>query len=235
MSDIDECVEINTYARIAGFAYIVIILLGIFSVNLISTRLVVPGDIATTISNIASHEWLFRLGVTSEIVMYALVVLLAHALYVVLRSVNRNLALLALLWRLAEAVVGSTLTVVSGMLPLLLINSITVLDSVRLNSLFDALITVRSTGLDVVLVFIGLGGTLFCYLFWKSSLVPRILAAWGIFTYLSMLVLAIASLLTPINESTKLIFYAPGGLFEISFGLWLLIKGVNSDKVAPVG
>jgi len=178
-----------------------------------------------------ANGWLFRIGVASEIVMYALVILLAHALYVVLRPVNQNLALLALLWRLAEAVVGSALAVVSGILPLLLLDSGEAIDTNQLHTLVDALLTVRGAGLDVVLIFIGLGGTTFCYLFWQSHYVPRILAAWGILTYLSMLLLSMTSLLTFIDESVKLMFYAPGGLFEITLGLWLLIKGVTVKKV----
>lgn len=231
MRDINVSADVTRYARVAGFAYLTTILLGIFSVNLVSAKLVDTGDVARTISNIMANGWLFRIGVASEIVMYALVILLAHALYVVLRPVNQNLALLALLWRLAEAVVGSALAVVSGILPLLLLDSGEAIDTNQLHTLVDALLTVRGAGLDVVLIFIGLGGTTFCYLFWQSHYVPRILAAWGILTYLSMLLLSMTSLLTFIDESVKLMFYAPGGLFEITLGLWLLIKGVTVKKV----
>jgi hypothetical protein len=231
MPRLNEAAEVNVYARLAGLAYLVIILLGIFSVNLITEKLVVPGDIAMTLSNIVAHGGLFRLGLASEIVMYALVILLAYALYVVLRPVNRNLALLALLWRVSEAIVGSALTVSSGILPLSLLDTGGALDTSQLYALLDALLSVRIAGLDVVLLFVGLGGTVFCYLFWKSHFVPRILAAWGIVTYLSMLMLALASLLTSIDESAKLILYAPGGLFEITMGLWLLFKGVTVKNV----
>jgi hypothetical protein len=225
-----KAVEVNAYARVAGFAYLATILLGIFSVNGVLGQVLVPGDIAATIDNMASSNWLFRLGVACEIVMYALVILLAQALYVVLRPVNRNLALLALLWRLSEAIVGSALTVVSGILPLLLLGAGAAEDAMLLHTLIDALLGVRSAGLDVVLVFIGLGGTLFCYLFWQSRLVPRVLAGWGMLTYLTMLILSVTSLITTVSEETKLLFYAPGGLFEILFGLWLLIKGVTVEK-----
>ncbi len=232
MSDQNMGSEIAVYARVAGFAYLVTLLLGIFSVNLVAAKLLIPGDIAATISNIMTSGWLFRIGVASEILMYALVILLAHALYVVLKSVNRNLALLALLWRVAEAIVGSALTVVSGILPLLLLDTGEALDTNQLYPIIEALLTVRGSGLDVVLTFIGFGGTIFCYLFWKSRFVPRILAAWGILTYLTMLIISMSSLLTTIDESTKLMFYAPGGMFEIIIGLWLLLKGVTVEEVS---
>lgn len=218
------------YARVAGLAYLITILLGIFSVNFIESNLVVSGNNAATVNNIMENESLFRVGIACEILMYVLVVLLAWTLYIILKSVNKNLALLALLWRLGEAIIGASATVLSGLVPLLLLNNEGTYDTQQLQSLVGLFLDVRNVGLDVVLIFIGMGGTIFCYLFYKSHYVPRILAVWGILTYLIMLILSFASILTPIPESIKLIFYTPGGLFEITFGLWLLIKGINIEQ-----
>ena len=171
------------YARIAGLSYIVTMILGIFSVNFVESKLIIPGNNTATLLNITENESLFRIGIASEILMYLLVILLAFSLYVVLMSIDKNLA-------------------------------------------FD----LRSAGLDIVLIFIGMGGTIFCYLFYKSGYIPKILAGWGILTYLVMLVLSFTAILTPITDTTKLIFYAPGGLFELLLGLWLLIKTINFGK-----
>jgi len=217
------------YARIAGLAYLVTMMLGIFSVNYVETRLVVPGNSAATVIYISDNEALFRIGIASEILMYVLVVLLAWSLYVILRTVNRNLALLALLWRLAEAIVGAGATVISGLLPVLLIGSGTADDNGQIQALVGTLLDVRNAGLDIVLIFIGVGGTVFCYLFYISKYIPRLLAGWGILTYLTMLVLSFVSLVMHVPETTKLMFYAPGGFFEIMLGLWLLIKGINLE------
>ena len=101
----------------------------------------------------------------------------------------------------------------------------------QVQALVGLFLDVRNAGLDVVLIFIGMGGTVFCYLFFKSKYVPRILAAWGMLTYLSMLILALTSILAPtLPETIKMAFYTPGGLFEIIFGLWLLVKGVNIEQ-----
>jgi hypothetical protein len=163
--------------------------------------------------------------------MFVLVVLLSLALYVILKTVNKNLALLALLWRLGEAIIGGGVTVLSGLIPLLLLNGEAVFETEQLQALVGLFLDVRTAGLDVVLIFIGMGGTVFCYLFFKSKYVPRILAVWGMLTYLSMLILAFVSILLPnLPETIKMAFYVPGGLFEIIFGLWLLIKGVNVEQ-----
>jgi hypothetical protein len=191
----------------------------------------VPGDDAATVNNIMANEMRFRISVASEIMMYALVVLLSLALYVILKPVNKNLALLALLWRLGEAIIGGGVTVLSGLIPLLLLHGEAAFEAEQLQALVGLFLDVRSAGLDVVLIFIGMGGTVFCYLFFKSKYVPRILAAWGVLTYLSMLILAFVSILSPnLPEAVRMAFYVPGGLFEIIFGLWLLIKGVNVEQ-----
>ena len=218
------------YARAAGLAYIVVILLGIFSVSYIDTNIVVPGNDAATVNNFMTNELRFRISVLSEIVMYVLVVLLSLSLYVILKSVNKNLALLALLWRLGEAITGGSVAVLSGFIPLLLLKYEVTFETEQSQSLVGLFLGVRNAGLDVVLIFIGVGGTLFCYLFFKSKYIPRILSVWGMFTYLSMLILAMTSILVRnLSETIKMAFYAPGGLFEIVIGLWLLFKGINVE------
>jgi hypothetical protein len=53
------------YARVAGLAYVIIIMLGIFSVSFIESNLVVPGDDAATVNNIMANEMRFRISVAS--------------------------------------------------------------------------------------------------------------------------------------------------------------------------
>lgn len=220
------------YTRVAGLTYIIIILLGVFSVNFIVSAIVVPDDIAATYKNISGNEFLFRISLASETVMYLLVILLSLSLYVILKSVNNNLAMMALLWRTAEAIIGAVTVVISGLIPLALINTESFFSQEQVHALLKLFLDIRASGLDIVLMFVGVGGTIFCYLFYKSNYVPKFLAGWGIFTYLSMFLLSFVSLLLPnIPENYKMIFYVPGGLFELIFGSWLLIKGVKLNYV----
>lgn len=220
--------KLNTYARVAGLTYIIVILLGVFSVNFIESNLIVQNDNAATYNKIVENVFLFRISLVSELFMYLLVILLSLSLYVVLKTVDKNLALLALLWRVAEAIIGTATVVISGLIPIALIHKETAFSSEQVQSLLKLFLDIRIYGLDIVLMFVGVGGTVFCYLFYKSNYVPKILAGWGIFTYLSMLLLAFISLLSSgFPETYKMIFYVPGGLFELIFGFWLLIKGVK--------
>lgn len=218
------------YARIAGVAYILIIVIGVVSGTLIDSKLIVPGDDGLTARNIMANELLFRIGIVGALVMYAGVLLLAAALYVVLEKVNRNLALLAMLLRSGEAIVGAAMVLLSFVV-LSLLNGegrSTVFGTPQLHALAGVFLDVRAGGLDLVLVLIGLGGTVFGYLFFLSRYVPRALAAWGIFTYLSILVLAFVSILVPkLPMVFEIVLYAVGGAFELVFGFWLVFKGVD--------
>jgi Domain of unknown function (DUF4386) len=73
-------------------------------------RLIVAGDAAQTAKNIAASERLFRIGTVSNLITFAGVVPLVVALYVVLNPINRNVALLAAFWRLAECSIFAFIT-----------------------------------------------------------------------------------------------------------------------------
>ena len=217
--------ETSRAARISGVTYVAVILLGVCSVNIIKSHLISPDNISDTIQNIKANETLFRTGIISELVMYVLVIVLSISLYVLLKSIDHNLALTALLFRFGEAVVGIAITVISGIVPLLLLNS-----DIHQPELVQLFFDVSDAGLDVVLLLVGIGGILFCYLFFKSRYIPRLLAAWGIFTYATMLLLGVVSMLVPdLPQSVKIAFFTPGGMFELVIGVWLLTRGVKVD------
>ena len=220
------------YARVAGLAYVLIIILGIFCVGFIDSKLIVPSNNAATANNIMANDLLFRISIAGVLILYASVVVLSWALYVILKTVNKNLALLALLLRSGEAILGGA-TVLISCIVLLLLNGedySTVFETEQLQALAGLFLNLRTAALDIVLIFVGLGGTVFCYLFFRSKYVPGILAAWGIFTYLSMLVLALINILLPNRPGMiETILFAMGALFELIIGFWLLFKGVNSQ------
>jgi hypothetical protein len=87
-------------ARVGGALYLVIIVLGAKGEAVVRGSIVVSGDAAATAANLRSMEWLWRLGIAGEIVLLACATALCLILYVLLRPVNRDLALLAVLFNL---------------------------------------------------------------------------------------------------------------------------------------
>jgi hypothetical protein len=217
-------------AKVAGLAYVLIIILSMLKLIFVG-NLIVPGNDAATTNNVTANELLFRIGVASDIIVFLLVVFLSVALYVILKTVNKNLALLALLMRFGEGIIGGVVTVLSGLIPLLLVNGEAGFATKQLQALVGLFLDLQNVGLYIVMIFMGLGGTVFCYLFFKSKCIPRILAAWGILTYLTMLIFSFVNILFPnLPEMIAIVLYTPGGLFEVIIGLWLLFKGVTFQQ-----
>lgn len=217
----------------AGLCYIVVIVLGVSKSALVSSRLPTLADPEAVVAVLVDQGLRFRLGVLSDIVLYVLVLVLSAALYVVVHGIHRSLALAALTLRSAEAVVGLSATVVGGVGSLLLLSGPARVDP----TLVVASLALQESAFDLILVLVGLGGATFCYLFLRSRLVPGWLALWGVVTYASMVVLGAARVLWPgLPPSITSVLFAQGALFELLFGLWLVVKAaaVADGARAPV-
>ena len=92
-------------ARIAGILYLIIIAAGMFAEFFVRTSLKVPGDAAATASNIIASEGLFRMGITSDLIMILSDIAIGLIFYVLLKAVNNALALLAAFFRLVDLLV----------------------------------------------------------------------------------------------------------------------------------
>ena len=71
---------------------------------------------------------------------------------------------------------------------------------------------------------------MFCHLLLKSKLVPKVLAIWGTIGYLIFITGTILELFG-YNVGVQLAL--PGGLFELSLSIWLIIKGFNQSALNP--
>src|SRR3954462_11360827 len=87
--------SVQSYARAAGIMFLISFVAGAFGEFYVPTKLIVVGNAAATVSNILDHEMLFRLGFAGYLLEALCDVGLALVLYVLLRPVNRNLALLS--------------------------------------------------------------------------------------------------------------------------------------------
>jgi hypothetical protein len=86
------------YARIGGIAYLVIIIAGALGELFIRDKLVVAGDAQATANNISASPLLWRLGIAGDLVMHLCDIVVMLVFYTLLRPVNRNIALMALLF-----------------------------------------------------------------------------------------------------------------------------------------
>src|ERR687886_1968036 len=111
--------SIKNTARLAGFLILLIAVLSPFSILYLPSTLIVPGDAAATASNVMASDGLFRLGIVVDSVVVLLEIVVIAILYVLLRPVNRTLALAAAFARLAMTVVMAVYMVNNIGVPLL--------------------------------------------------------------------------------------------------------------------
>lgn len=219
--------SMNKIARVAGLAYVLIIADALFTLIFVDPNYS-SADITTAVRNIIENELLFRIGIAADIVMFALVIVLSVALYLLLNSIDKNLAMFALFFRFTEGILGAIGAILGGLIPLLLLNRDTALETEQLQSLVGVFLEVQAVGIEVVMIFMGLGGIIFCYLFYKSQYVPKILSLWGIITYFTMLALSSVKIFLPnLPEIISIALFTPGALFEIIMGLWLVLKSIH--------
>ncbi|HEU4790085.1 MAG TPA: DUF4386 domain-containing protein, partial [Flavobacterium sp.] len=93
------------YARIAGIAYLIIIIAGIFGELLVRNKLIVYGDATATANNIINSDFLWRSGISGDLIMHICDLPVMVILYYLLRPVNRKLALLNLSFNLIQTAV----------------------------------------------------------------------------------------------------------------------------------
>src|SRR4051794_30894543 len=89
----------RTAAKLAGFLYLFTNATAIVAFSA-RGKLMVPNDPVQTAKNIVGSERLFRIGIATELITVVGVIVLLWTLYVVLKPINRDVALLGALLRL---------------------------------------------------------------------------------------------------------------------------------------
>ena len=218
-------------ARLAGLLYLVAMATGLFAEFYVHfpSSLIVYGDPVKTANNILANERLYRIGIANNIITFAIDLVLIWALYILLRPVNRNLALLAVFFRLVETTMAC-FAIVHSYVAMQFINDADLKNGFDLNQMQGLTILHYTYALtfNLVAIFLGLGSTIFNYLLLKSGYIPKALATWGIFASLVLLTSQFVIIIYPSLEQ-KIIpaSYGPIVIDEIALGFWLLFKGVR--------
>jgi hypothetical protein len=233
ISTIDE--SQRTAAKIAGlacpisFVTVVAVNFGIFA------RLIVSDNPAETTRNILAHETLFRIGVAGDMVYCVGVLVLLTALYVILKPVSQNLALLAAFGRLVHGLTWLLAT-------LNLFTALRLLSHAEYSRAFgpdqlSALARLYLSGFDayyVGLLFWGLGATVGSCLWFKSNYIPRALAVFGVVSSAWCAACTFIHYIYP--NFPKVVnlwwFDSPMALFELALSFWLLFKGLRPPAVS---
>jgi hypothetical protein len=220
-------------ARTIGALFLLTILAGIFAQGFVSERLINFGDAAATAHNILSHRGLFQLGFTFYLIEMTSQVATAALWYLLLRPVNRSVALSAAFIELAGCVVKTfarALYIASlwVLLPTedgasLVLRGFT---PEQVQSIALVLLKVNDYGAATALALFGFSTVLNGYLIFRSIFLPRWLGALGMLCGMCWLTF----LYPPLGYRVFMIAAPVGLLSSAATIFWLLVFGVSEQK-----
>lgn len=221
---------VQTYARIGGALGLISVVAGGFGEAFVPSRLIVPGNAAATAASIVSSSDLFRLGFAGYLVEGLCDVGLALILYALLRPVHRDLALLALFFRLiGTAGFAMSQIFYFSALPLATASlGLEPLSDDQQGALALLSINVSQFGQTLFMMFYGTGFLLYGYLFLRAAYFPRFIGILLLLMGGGFVLRTFLWVLAPAYSSPWLLLpAAPAGL---ALSLWLLLKGVDVPR-----
>lgn len=221
------------YARLAGALYLIIIAAGLIGEMFIRGPLLVSGDPAATANQIRQATDLWRMGIAGDLLMHVCDLPVMWALYILLRPVNRKLALLNLLFNMIQTAVLVTnkLSLVMVLFLLGKNSYMSAFEPQQLETLSYLFIRLHDYGFGIGLIFFGFVCLLEGYLIVRSGFLPKVLGYGMQVAGVCYLVNSIALLLAPALAGAMFPFILLPPFFgELSLAMWLLIKGVDKAK-----
>jgi hypothetical protein len=218
-------------ARIAGVTLLTLMIIGLIGIFARGGNLIVGGDPMANARNILGHERRFHVGLVCEFVMLNCDVVLALALFALLKPVNFTLALLGSFWRVADAFVLA-IGVAGSLTSLDLLgnaHSVSLLSSGQLDGTAVMMFFNLHKQVSLMgLMFFCLGAGVHSWLLLRSGYIPRVISGLYLFASIEMLLCCFAFIVFP--KSRVMLdpgFIVPDFFAELSAALWLAFKGVK--------
>jgi uncharacterized protein DUF4386 len=220
--------KVQRYARVAGVLFLISLIAGGFGESYVPSRLIVSGDAAATVANLANHDLLYRIGFATFLMESFCDVTLLMILYALLKPVNQRLSLLAaffgfmgtVLFAFGELFYFAPTIMNAAYLKTFSADQLNAL--VLLSMKFYAYASMIFTG------YYGMAWLIRAYLMWRSTYLPKFLGVLMGIGGLGFVLRNIAMILAPQYASDVfLMLMAPGGL---AMAVWFLVKGVDVSK-----
>jgi len=225
-------------AKIAGASGLLAFPIVVVGNYALLSPLVVPGNAAETARNIVAHQTQVRVALTCFLMYSASVVVLLTALYVILKPVDRILALLGALFRLVFALLWllAPLNLLGALRLLGTASYLQAFEADRLQALARLRIAANFDDYYVGLPFFGLAATVCAYLWFKSNYIPKGLALFGVISSAWCVICGFLFLIFP--HFNKVVndywFDSPMALFELVVSFWLLFKGLPPSTTVTI-
>jgi hypothetical protein len=227
MNTAGDHMALDKVARITGGLYLAYILASVLGTMLANIGM---GDASQVYQAIVTNEGSFRLGLVVALTTGFLFLATAWGLYVLLRRVNENLALLFLLLNAVGVAIqgASMLSLVSAMLQGDGASHMQAYSAAQLEGLAYLSINVYKTGWVTAQLFFGTWLFPLGYLVYKSRFLPRFLGVLLMLDGIGVLIWFLQALLLPAYNAIHYPGLVVSFIAELGLGLWLLVKGVRA-------
>jgi hypothetical protein len=218
----------RTTARIVGVLYLAGMVVGIAGNLFIQSILGAPDHLST----IAASGMLLALG--AVLWLFTVAGDAAHGIlmFPVLRPHSERAAV----GYLGTRIIDATFIAVMALLILIQIPiGIEYLnagssDTSYLQALSAVLTQANLYAYEFAMITVGVAGLILSFMFYRTQLVPRFLAIWGLIGYA---ILLLGSVLQVLGLNLNSIHAIPGGLWELFIGVWLIAKGFSTSSQLP--
>ena len=226
MNTAGDHMALDKVARITGGVYLAYILASVLATMLGQIGL---GSAEQVYQAIVTNEGSFRLGLVVALTTGFLFLMVAWGLYVLLRRVNKNLALLFLLLNAVGVAIqgASMLGLVSALLQGDAASHMQAFSATQLEGLAYLSIGVYKMGWVTAQLFFGTWLFPLGYLVYKARFLPRFLGVLLVLDGIGVLIWFLQALLLPDYNAIHYPGLVVSFLAEFGLALWLLVKGVK--------
>ncbi len=212
-------------ALAAGFGLLLMAVLAPIAYFSVLQNLIVPGDAQATVTNITNSLGSFRISVVLLLIVAILDIIVSWGLYVLLKPINKSLALLTAWFRVVYAAIFAVaIANLYNILPLLADAGLTEMLGDQLNTRVMLLLESYRIEWDTGLAIFGLHLFLLGYLIFKSG--PRILGVLVVLAGIGYSVDSFGKMLSPDYSLTISLYTFAGEILLIFWLLWIGFKGV---------
>jgi len=223
--------EPKRLARIGGALYLAIIVIGFCGETFVRDRLIVSGDPMATAANIRAHESLWRFHIAAELFLLICATALLAILYILLRSVSRDLMLLAVFFNAISIGIEAAITMYLLVALFPLTATTTAFSPEQLAVMSNLSLKSHANGFGVSLLFFGCFCVVIGYVIFKSGLIPKAVGVLMGIAGACYLINSFALILSPAVANRLFpAILLPALIGELSLCVWLLIKGVRTGS-----
>ena len=221
-------ISVRAYCRAVGL-FLILSMVGGWFGEMYVPSVMLTGDAATTAAQPRLHEGLFRIGFAAYLVEAFSDVVLAWLLYVLLRPVHRDLALLAAFFGLVSMSIFAVTKLLYFAGPILLHSRyLTAFPPGQVDSLASLFLSLYAGLGGISMLFYGTAWIIRGYLTFRSGFLPRLLGALMVAAGLGFAAKTLTQVLAPAFSSNLLL--APMFANLVALVIWMLVKGVDRDK-----